>query len=185
MHVAILHRTRECNTHHFELHGGGWKKKRGAGEVPELSKRWHVFYPRRPFAGGAWKIQAPRPVVIRWHRIFRGSQRMEFSSNIMPHKPTGSISRLFMNKSQHRNLDVKGTFIYEKSVSQLTHRFWITDMKKNHGSNYEMCIMLLLKSHGKWRKFSLTWRYGYANKIINLTKRCRISWSHASNPINR
>lgn len=34
MHVTILHRTRECNTHHFELHGGGgaWMEKE-ANEV--------------------------------------------------------------------------------------------------------------------------------------------------------
>jgi len=48
-----------------------------------------------PLCRDALKIQVSRLAVIRWRMIFRGSQRMEFSSNIMPHKPTGSIFRFF------------------------------------------------------------------------------------------
>lgn len=59
--------------------------------------------PRCPFSRGGGssplKIQAPRPMVIRQRTIFRGSRRMEFSSNIMPHKLTGSIFRLFMHRT--------------------------------------------------------------------------------------
>jgi len=52
------------------------KRIAGAGESPELSKRWRVLYarsslPRRSLCRGALKIQASRPAVIRWRMIFR------------------------------------------------------------------------------------------------------------------
>lgn len=72
MHVAILHRTRECNTHHFELHDGGWKKEAGGGGARESSCRQSCrnvdafSTPSMSLCreGGPLKIQAPRPAVI-------------------------------------------------------------------------------------------------------------------------
>lgn len=76
------------------------KRNAGRGRVVETLTR---FLPLDvPLQGGGsspLKIQAPRLMVIRQRTIFRGSRRMEFSSNIMPHKLTGSIFRLFMHRT--------------------------------------------------------------------------------------
>lgn len=78
------------------------KRNAGRGRVARVVETLTRFLPLDvPLQGGSspLKIQAPRPMVIRQRTIFRGSRRMEFSSNIMPHKLTGSIFRLFMHRT--------------------------------------------------------------------------------------
>lgn len=79
------------------------KRSAGAGRIARVVETLTCSVPPPPQnvppCRGALKIQASRPAVIRWRMIFRGSRRMEFSSNIMPHKPTGSIFRLFMHRT--------------------------------------------------------------------------------------
>jgi hypothetical protein len=81
-----------------------------------------------PFCKGALKIQASRPAVIRWRMIFRGSRRMEFSSNIMSHKPTGSIFRLFIHRTTirsptSRNVYLRKGCLRSNRIFPLNHRY--------------------------------------------------------------
>lgn len=65
--------------------------------------------------------------LAEWY--FRGSRRMEFSSNIMPHKLTGSIFRLFMHRTTIIALTSRNVYlrkVSEITVSFLNHRYHAT-----------------------------------------------------------
>lgn len=130
MHVAILHRTWECNTHHFELHGCGWEKKRAGRETRQSCRNVDVFCTLSP--PSLPPPPPPPPTSSLQGRVenssissrgyspaddIRGSRRMEFSSNIMPHKPTGSISHLFMHRATIV-APTSGDVLFTERVSQ-------------------------------------------------------------------